>query len=409
MSILSFYNKILGLASLTSDVEGNINAAIGKVSRPFTISGKRAMLPTREVLRMPLPQKEKDNIIVFHPLDEHIGHNESLVLQQYRNAVNLTLNLRLIDLLGELLQLAASPEEHKYLKPAHLTLMSALKDADQKTFDAWMALKEAMPPGNSEKCLVHIFIRKSAHLGGKGYRRGAIVSFPLYEQLIKEDQHSVFGVRLRKKDFAAFKQLLEAVFPNVEEKNSYSRGSDADTAPSLDALLKSLLVLVDSINTVVETFEDLSDIGSLKYDTAWVEEASNLEQFYNELKLLPMQAGNEGSIDHQQGATNHQAQPIGPKAGSTPGTVVMPPNLMPQQNWQATQPAIAAASVINERGLVDMGALMRANPAVGAYALSPAMPGLPGMGFGVPTGAAALRMQGASWASAAGQFVDRGF
>lgn len=399
MSILSFYNHILGAASLISDVEGNISASLGKATRPFTSGGKRMVLPTREVQANP----DKSNIVIFHPLAENLFRGESEVMLQYRNAINLTLNLRLMDLLGHLIELASSPAQHGRLKPPHLATMALLKDADQKTYDAWEAIRNAMPPGDSEKCVVHIFLKKNATVGGRNYRRGAIVSFPLYEELTKEGALSVFGVKLRKKDHAAFKQLLELVFPGIEEKNSYSRGGDNEFAPSLDALLKAVLAVGSQINAMVDVFEDVLDIEELRYADTWVEEASNLDVFANELRLLPPQVGNEGSTDKAQAAVSAAVRPV---QVSAPGTVAMPSSLLPAQQFMptSTQPA----NVVNEKGMVDMHALMMSNPALNA--MGGPMPGMMGYGMSMPSGTAALRQQGPSWANPMNQFTqNRGF
>jgi hypothetical protein len=398
-SILSFYNHILPVASLTSDVEGNVSATMGKAKRPFTCGGKRMVLPTREVQANP----DKSNIVIFHPLQENVLRGESDVMQQYRSAINLTLNMRLLELFGHLIELASSTAQHGRLKPGHLALMSILQDADQKTFDSYDALRNAMPPGDSEKAVTHIFIKKNASVGGRNYRRGAIVSFPLYEELTKENTTTVFGVKLRKKDHAAFVQLLELVFPGIEEKNSYSRGSSSDMAPTLDALLKAVMALAGQINGLIDQFEDvLSDLTDLRYEDDWVEEASNLDNFSNELRLLPPQVGNEGSLDRPGG------QPGVQQVTTAPGTVAMPANLLPQPQWQ--MPGVAHPSaVVNEKGMVDMAALMQQNPALNVMA--PGVGTMFGQGYGMnmPTGTAALRQNGPTWANPTAQFTHRGF
>jgi hypothetical protein len=396
MSIVSFYNKVLGVASLISDVEGNVSATLAGSTRPFTIEGKRLMLPTNEVQAM----ADKSKILVFHPLAENLLRGESEVMQHFRNAINLTLNMRLLDLLGHIVELAASPAQHGHLKPAHLTLITILKDADQKTFEAWDAIRQAMPLSDSSKCIAHIFIKKNAQIGGRNFRKGAIVSFPLYEELTKEGSNGAFGVKLRKKDHAAFKQLLEAVFPGIEEKNSYSRGGEATMAPTLDALLRAVLGLAGQINSVVDTFEDVLDISTLRYDDAWVEDAANLDKFEGELRLLPPQVGNEGSTD------NKMVQPAAASPGAAPGTVAMP--MLTASGTPAYTAAGATATgtgVITSEGKVDMAQLMRSNPQMAAFATPVGVPGYAmGMYGGYanmqPTsGAQALRQQGPTWNS----------
>lgn len=393
MSILAFYNRILALASLTSDVEGNVIQNLGKAKRPFTAGGKRLVLPTPEVQR----NTNKENLMIFHPLQESPLRGESDVMQQYRRAINITLNMRLVELVGELLELASSPKEHGRLKPAHLPLMAVLKDADQKTFDAWESLRQTMPPGNTERCITHIFIKKNAEVGNRNFKRGAIVSFPLYEELCKEGTKVVFDITLRKKDHAMLKALMEALFPDIQEKGSYSRGSSSIIAATLDSLLKAVQGLAGQINTVTEQFEDvIDDMDLLRYDDAWVDEANNLDSFEAELRMIPPQVGNEGVVDGkgiaQPGAVATMVQP----------SITQP--LLPIQQVMITQPA--SGSVINERGMVDMRALMNSSPQLAAAA-GP-MGGMSGGFFAMtpnPTGTSALRQRGPTWANPVSQYA----
>jgi hypothetical protein len=410
MSILSFYNKILHLGSLTADVEGAVSSNIAGAPRPYTVGGKRMYLPTREVLVNP----DKSKIVIFHPLSENMIRGESEVMQSYRNAINLTLNYRLTQLLGHVVELAASPGEHKHLKPTHLHLITILKDADQKTFDAWEAIANAMPAGDSEHCIVHIFIKKNAKVGSRDFRRAAIVSFPLYEELTKEGSTDVFGVKLRKKDHAALKGLLEATFPNIAEKGSYSRGGDSEVAPSLDALLKAVQTLAGQANAIIDTFQDVKqEMAQLTYEDDWTEEAFNLDLFDREVKLMPMQVGNEGTMDGKtQASTGSLVTPSA--AASASGTIPMPSlTATASQAWMGG-PAAAPASVVTDKGMVDYHALMSMRPDLN-YAPPVGMGGgnmypnmqYPGMGYGYQqSGAQALRSQGASWSSPMAQFAQ---
>lgn len=415
MRILSFYNNILSLGSLTSDVEGKVSVVIDGNSRPFTIDGKRVMLPTPNVIQM----TDKSNIQIFHPLQEHTTGGESVVLRKYRDAINLTLNMRLHVLLGEIIQLAASPAQHQLLKPEHYGLMGVLKDADAKTFEAWEHLRKAMPAGDIEHSVVHTFIKKSAEIRGRNYRRGAIVSFPLYEEIARasgDDNHkgtgTVWGVKLRKKDLAAFKALLEAIFPDISEKNSYSRGGPSITAPALDALLRASKDLVGQINTVVETFEPVVDVSDLRYSDDWVEDAVNLDTFEGELRLIPMQVGNEPTYAAE-------TQKPAAAAAASSGTVTMA-QLGPVVGGPGAYPAVAAPSTTSPPqgsaapGTVTMQEILAQSPQL-ASAGAMMIPGAAGYGypgmnaFGQQGGAQALRQQQPSWANPGLQFQNARF
>lgn len=391
--LIRFYNQILACGSLTSDVEGRISATIAGARRVFTIKGKNMVLPTRELMKNP----DKEGLVFFHPLNESLLRGETPEMEAFRKAINITLNMRLNTLLGELIELASSPARHSKLTVEHLDLIMVLKDADEKTFAAYEALSKAMPPGDNAKCIAHIYLKKNAVID-RSYRRGAIVTFPLYEELCG-DTSSAFGVKLRKKDLAAFKLLLEKIFPDIGTKNSYSRGGQSDLAPSLDALLKAVAVLGGQVNSVVEVYEDVIEgFGELRYTDDWVEAASNLEAFTNEARMIPTQLSADSVVEPTPAVAAKPAlatfnMPATPAAGT----------LMP---WAAQTQAQPAANVRTENGLLDMGALMRSNPALMAMAYN-VMPGY-GMPMQPSTGAAALRNRGNSWSNPMTQFGHSG-
>lgn len=410
--ILGFYNRILTVGSLVSDVEGKVSAMLEGASRPFTINGKRVMLPTPDVQAM--SPAEKEHIEVFHPLQENVLRDEAKVMEKFRDAVNLSANIRLVKLLGHIIQLAASPGQHQLLKTEHFSLMGVLKDADAETFERWEKVRKAMPWGDNEHCVVHIFIKKNAEIAGRSYRRGAIVSFPLYEEIVRAggDENTkgdltVWGVKLRKKDHAAFKALLEAIFPGIQEKNCYSRGGPSVIAPSLDALLRAIKDIAGQVNTVVETFEDVIEVSDLRYDDEWVEEADNIDSFEADRRLLPMQKGNEGGTE----TSAQPAQPAAAAAGTIPVGQVLPSN---QPYAAVATPSQVQPAAPSSAGTVSMQEILGAQPALAAMGgmMMPGMPnyGYPGMGmYQMPTGTAALRSQAPTWMNPIAQFQNRGF
>lgn len=378
MKIVDFYKQILSAGSLVADAAGNVSAMVESKTIPFTVGSKRMVLPTKEQLANP----NKDNVAVFHPLEENIIRGESEVMTRYRAAVNLRLNYVINHLLLELITLSTSPGMHSKLTPNHYDLLAHFKDADEKTIQAFEALMKAMPMGSVEKCFAHIFIKKNAIIGGKTYRRGAMVSFPLYEELEKEGT-TVYGVKLRKKDHAAFKGILKQIFPDMDIKNHYSRGSASDIAATLDCLLAVVINLASYLNGLIDEYGDLlEDIKSLRYEDEWMPEMANLTQFTNELRLMPMQTGNEGS--HEVAAA---PAPVGQLQNVAPPALPQPV-MVPAPSYTYAAPPVSAP--VTQSGLLDFGAMLRNNPQ-----LAPQMPGYP---MGMPPGPAAARMAQPRWA-----------
>lgn len=385
--LLEFYNKILPLGGLHADTSGHVKALFDSTLVPFLCGGKQMMLPTPEVLRL----QNKDDLVIFHPLSEHIALGESEVMQRYRGIINQLLNFRICLMLELLTRLAASPAEHKNMpfEPDHLAIMELFKDADAKTHQAFLELAKLFKRNEVEKSFVHIYIKKGAHIGGRDYRRGAVVSFPFYEELVKDDT-TVWGVKLRKKDHAMFKALMENLFPNLAEKGSYSRGGTSELAPTLSALLRAMGPLVGSINGYIETFEGILDeLRPLKYEVAWFEESNNLDAFSNEVWMIPPQVGNEGTLAPRASAPvpsmTITGQPL-PPPGAPVGLGHLP---------YGAQPA-AAPVVRSPDGTLSMSDLYRQNPAVAAAAAASYTSGSAQRPM---SGADALRAQGPSWGS----------
>lgn len=373
MKILEFYKSILTLGCLSADEQGLISAQLNGSQVPFMVDSKRMVLPTREHLANP----NKKDIVIFHPLSENLLRGESDVMAKYRSAINIRLNYAIHTLILELTVLTLSPGTHSRLKPDQYELLSLLKDADDKTLDAYRNLFKAMPLGNVEKCFVHFFMKKNAMIAGKNHRRGAIVTFPLYEELCKEGT-TAFGVKLRKKDHASIKAVLEYLFPKIAEKDTYSRGSLSDTAPTLDALLQGVLGIGSHVNAMVDDYEAvMDDIKALRYDDEWVSVLDNLGQFTNELRLLPMQAGNEGSLEQSnqapaQKSLTNVAAPAAHMPAPAPAPVYQ--TLAGPMASNPNAPVVVKTA----DGKLDFGATLRNNPqmlpagpAYGMYAPPP--------------------------------------
>jgi hypothetical protein len=383
MKLLELYKSILSTGSLVVDNDGLVSAKVADASLPFMVESKRMVLPTREHLNNP----DKSSIVLFHPLGENVLKGESEVMAKFRHAVNVKLNYITGCVASELMYLVTSVAMHSKLSPSQSEILSAVKNADEKTQQALQTLIKAMGISNQEKCFVHIYLKRSGLVQGKKYSRAAIVTFPLYQELIKE-QKQVYGVTLRTKDRAAIISLLEYMFPSIAEENHYNRGSDSNIAPFLDALMLGLMGVASAINTLSDDFGKFYDKQEeFRYDDAWVEVFDNLAQLLPEIRAIPMQAGNEGTVDFK--TTAHQP-------------LVMPPAMPYQQPYQpmaipfANQVPVASGPVKNEDGSIDFSASLRNNPQI-AHAIGGAMYGGGGMQPMLPPGPIANRQGMPRW------------
>jgi hypothetical protein len=395
MKMMDFYRAVLSAANMVADDGGRISASVGGSTLPIHVNEKRLVLPTHENQANP----DKSSIILFHPLNENILHGESDVMVKFRNSVNIALNMRLSVLTFGLLTLATSPSMHNKLKPDQIEMMSVLKDADEKTLELYRSILEKMKPGDTEKCFVHMYIKRNGAVAGKKHRRVAVITFPFYQELCKGEA-SVFGVTLRKKHVAMFKAMLEQVLPNLGIEGAYNRGSLSDVSPTLEALLLGLVGIASHINVIAEEYGPiLSDIADVAYSDQWVDPLQNIDQFINEIRMIPMQAGNEGG-------TGKEA----PAAAPAPLQMTAPPQLgtaapvhsglVPVvSHGHAPAPAATDDGLVKTAsGGLDLAAMMRgSHPQPGMVG----MPGMQGMvsmgmpyGYGVqmlPPGAAGVR------------------
>lgn len=405
MKMLDFYRAVLSAGGLVANDEGYVSARFDDDTIPFMVRiidetgaahSKRLVLP----MKQHVSNGDKSQIVLFHPLSENILRGESEVMAKFRQAVNVRLNFALASLVDELLTLATSPAMHSRLRPDQLELMSILKDADAKTLEAWQALTKAMPftSNDSEKRFAHLYIKKNGLISGKRHLRVAIISFPFYDELKKADR-TVYGVKLRKKDHEMLVAMVEHLLPNLDKPGFYNRGSVSDTSPTLEALLLGVLGVASHINSFVEEYgELLPNLQSLQYDDSWVEALQNVDQFRGEIRMLPMQTGNEGATDRQEAQreaapalTNVSMAAPAPQLGQ-PRTVAMPPPAAPVAHHHAhamAMPPMMAPShgpqvgelVRSASGGIDLAATMQrmnpqmqqqfGNPAYGGYPMMP--------------------------------------
>lgn len=291
MQLLDIYKAILKTANLECNEEGLVSFKLAGESKPALIKDKRLVLPTAAHLANPL----KQDIVIFHPLSENVVRGESDVVSMFRSTLNLRFNFTIGLLAYELLSLATSPANHNKLNPDQSILLSKLKNADEKTLDVFQKLLKEMPASQTQKCFVNLFLKRGGSVGGKKYSRAGIVSFPLYEELMKAEP-SVYGIKLRAKDKETFIALLEYLFPSIGVEGSYSRGSNSTVAPFLDSLMKSVLGLASPLNDTVELFSNVIDnYNDLIFEGSWVESFENIDTLLAASRSVPMQHGNEGS------------------------------------------------------------------------------------------------------------------
>ncbi len=384
MELNTLYKSILRFAGMEVDAEGLVYLNAGDERRPALMNGVRLVLPTDSILRQP-PSKDR---VIFHPLSENTLLGESEVITHLLKVMNIRLNMTFGILGSNLLQLVASPEEHKHLSPDQAELLIQIKDVDDLAVANFTNIMLAAIKEDNEDIYTNIYLRRGGVVHGKKYARAGFTKFKMYEALQK-DPTELYGVKLRVKDRAILKSLHEFIFPEIATKQAYDVGSSSNVAPFLDALMRTSLGLASSMNDLLVQYKDfIDDCDDLIFDAAWVEVFDDLEGMRAEIRRVPPQTGNEGRSAPVQATASIPAQTTQADRDraslAIPGAVQAPaPVAAPVQLQQTTQLAPAAPAPVQStsRGL-DYTSMMNNNPA-----LRPA-----GMG-GMPPGYQQQQMQ----------------
>lgn len=322
MNLLDVYKSLLSTAGMTADQDGFISIQLaGTEKKPFLVKGKRLVLPTDAQLRNP----DFTNRVVFHPLSESILRGESEVVTAFREALVKRLNFIIGYAAINLLDLAVSTASHPKLSPEQTQFLMKVKDTDEKTVQCLQKITEAMMIGDNSKAFVHLRVQKNGTVGNTKHRRVGIVYFPFYEEVkntpAPKEANEVYGVKLRKSDRETFKVLMEYMVSGIENEKSWMFASDSEIAPTMDALMKSLIAVGDPINTVIDLFKDYID-GSedLYFNGDWEESFTDLNSLHNQIRMIPMQPGNEGRIQPEGANVISVNTALTPTAGqqSTP-------------------------------------------------------------------------------------------
>lgn len=293
MKLLELYKSVLLAAGLTSDDEGfvyvNNKLFTGEENAPAMIGDQRIVLPTDEQMRH--PSKDK---IIFHPLREQAMRGESAVFTKLRTSMTARLNFTFAVLIGAMLDVAKRVDIHKTLSPAQAQLLNVGKSITEKTHEIFseVCLRTMSDPSMS---FVAMFMKKSDVVNNQPYRRIGVVSFPVYEELCKE-QDKYFGLTIKPAERENLKAVMQFLLPGIETVGKYNKGSNSDVAPYMDALMMVFGGIAGPFNDKIELFEKFipeSDI--ITIDSDWVEVFDNLDAHRVMIQMVPQQAGNEGA------------------------------------------------------------------------------------------------------------------
>lgn len=352
------YRSVLKYAGLEADNLGFISTVLDTKRTPTVIGGLQLVLPLDNQLRS---FDAKQNII-FHPLTENILRGESEVIAKLKSIINVRLNYTIGTVAVNLLKLLASPEYHGKLNPEQLELITSVADADEKTQVNFVSLMVAGIRADPEGVFTRIYLKRGGTYKGKRYSRVGIVNFPFYEKIMEDKVE-----KIRVKDKETFRQLFEFMFPNISVAEEYNFGSESQVAPYLEALLRSSSNIAARLNDLLTTYSDfIDDAEKIMFDSDWTDYFQDLNALIPEIRKVPMQHGNDGSITLSEETTkapayvaNNPPQTAAPY--QQPAMQPTAPNGYPQPvQPQVQQPP---GVKVTKRG-IDFQSLLQNNQAV---------------------------------------------
>lgn len=303
------YTDILEYCSMHPNDNGEISLSLtGDDYQPVMIEGRRLVLPTDEQLRKFDPEK----VVVFHPLQEHVNRGESEIVKALRYQLNVRINYTTMILAAELLTLVASVAEHRNLTPEQRELLLEVKSGDIAVAARFTEFclkyysdKSPENKGMATRLFSNIYLKKAGTFEGKKHSRVGVVQFPIYELLNNPD------TKLKKGDKEIFESLINFIFPGSKDENeAYNNFSDNRDAPWLDCLLKTADNLTSRLNELIELYAPyIKDAEKFKFEDVWRDGMENLEDYRNEIRMIPVQRGNEGTVE-REGSQESSAKPI---------------------------------------------------------------------------------------------------
>jgi len=260
--------------------------------QPVVIDGKRLTLPLPELLR----SGNWDGKVAFHPFSESIVRADSPVLRKFRNILQVRMTTIFSELLGQLIEVAAKKDVQKKMAPHAQELLAYVVDADEKTVANLTEVLERVEMEGPNR-LLSIVLRKGGRFKDAKRAAVALVTLPLLDQLDSPDG-KLLGVKLRKKDFAALRGLINYILPNSDDVETYSASSDSMVAPGFDALLKAYANLARAFNRVINIQrKQLNNEKELHTELEWEEFAQDLTRYRGEIPALD---GNVGGADEDE-------------------------------------------------------------------------------------------------------------
>jgi hypothetical protein len=355
--VISLYDSMLTSLGFEITTDGFIKSVIGDDKTQMVADGKPMVMPTFSNLRNPT------NKTIFHPLREDMVGGESKIIESLRKAIAVRVNVIFTSIALDLMNVAASPTLQKGLSAEQSDLITGLGEVDESTVKKLAHLCAAMAKKDPFRSFISMYGRRGGVVDGKKYKRVCIVTFPFYEELLK-DEERVFGTKVSVKQRDAMLRMLRFIFPGIEDDDIYSSGSNSKVAPFFDSLIQSTMKLYSTINDLLDNYGSRID-GADRYrgDFSWYQDFEEIDNMTKDILSIPAHGG---PVQEQPEEPLQQAHPVPVQPQVQAATYQQPtPMIQPVQQPQPVP------------GRSSLGELLSRNPTTAAAAMG----GMPGMGY----------------------------
>jgi len=292
-TLLKWYTDVLAAADAHVDESGFVTLFTGDKAIPAKVESEgsdkalQLALPTDFVL-----SKHYADTIRFHPLAEDFTKGPSAVIEAYRQWFLYNYSTTTIVTIIALLEMTASHKLHATLSPVQSELLAIAKNAKQSTIDTFKKLISKISIDDNDFQIAKVFLKKNPRIGDRAYQWGAIVSFPLYEQL-KTRPKKLKSVTLSNEFLDCILSILKYLYRDIDVPHAYSFGSNSDLAPKFESVLGAMKNLSIEVNGLIQELGNQNQ-GIEEIELGWAHYLDNTNVFRSEVRMIPMQPGNEG-------------------------------------------------------------------------------------------------------------------
>lgn len=286
-----FYLEVLSYAGLKYDnnIIVNVNEKLGD----FKIDDKNLTLPYMSNL------KNNPGYHIFHPLNENFSSPENTHFNLYRKKLTYELNMRLCTMIISLLKVGSDALVQQRLKSEQaVSLVSALGEVDITTIEYFVSLVKASQAQNNASFIFDIYLKKNGSINDNPHLAIGKINFVMYRELCKalEDKemgYKVFGCKLRKKDIITLLAVFDAIFPNINNPEDFTIGTDNKVFRYFSALLLTSYPVAYRLNQVASLLEEAKDpslsLEESVSDMSWTKTIESTYPLTDEIRDIPSQ------------------------------------------------------------------------------------------------------------------------